>query len=71
MVNGEKVLRAQKSKLEDTLVSGKLVFEHLVLHLVQSLADIGTDGIGAIQKCGRLDEAPAPFMYIPLYHVQH
>lgn len=31
---------------QDTLVSGKLVSEHLVLHLVQSPADIGTECVG-------------------------
>ena len=31
---------------QDTLVSGELGSEHLVLRFLQSLADIGTEGVG-------------------------
>lgn len=56
---------------QDTLVSGNPVPEHLVLHLLQSVADIGTGDVGATQKCGGLYEAPPPLVHISLYRVQH
>jgi len=56
---------------QNTLLSGGPVSEHLVLHLLQSLADIGTGSVGATEKCGGLYEAPPPLVHISLYRVQH